>query len=88
MQHFEGYDPEGFSIWFLDYKYPEENTVNFIVMNKVSRPTNFIFSFNILQRFESRVVSIFTSRIHDEFFQGMVRLKSPVVCRSVASCRG
>ena len=35
MQHFEGYDPEGFSIWFLDYKYPEENTVNFIVMNKV-----------------------------------------------------
>lgn len=34
-EHFEGYDPEGFSIWFLDYKYPEENTVNFIVMNKV-----------------------------------------------------
>ena len=35
LQHFEGFDPEGFSIWFLDYKYPEENTVNFIVMNKV-----------------------------------------------------
>ena len=35
MQHFEGFDPEGFSIWFVDYKYPEENTVNFIVMNKV-----------------------------------------------------
>lgn len=34
-QHFEGYDPEGFSMWFSDYKYPEENTVNFIVMNKV-----------------------------------------------------
>lgn len=35
MQHFEGYDPEGFSMWFCEYKYPEENTVNFIVMNKV-----------------------------------------------------
>jgi elongation factor 1-gamma len=34
-EHFEGYDPEGYSLWFLDYKYPEENTVNFIVMNKV-----------------------------------------------------
>lgn len=36
MQHFEGFDPEGFSLWFCDYKYPEENTVNYIVMNKVS----------------------------------------------------
>ena len=35
-QHFEGFDPEGFSLCFCDYKYPEENTVNFIVMNKVS----------------------------------------------------
>lgn len=35
-QHFEGFDPEGFSLWFCDYKYPEENTVNYIVMNKVS----------------------------------------------------
>lgn len=35
MQHFEGFDPEGYSIWFCEYKYPEENTVNFIVMNKV-----------------------------------------------------
>lgn len=34
MQHFEGYDAEGFSFWFCDYKYNEENTVNFIVMNK------------------------------------------------------
>lgn len=33
-QHFEGFDPEGYSIWFCEYKYPEENTVNFIVMNK------------------------------------------------------
>ncbi|EIE21308.1 glutathione S-transferase [Coccomyxa subellipsoidea C-169] len=30
----EGFDPEGYSIWFCEYKYPEENTVNFIVMNK------------------------------------------------------
>lgn len=37
-QHFEGFDPEGFSIWFCDYKYPEENTVNFIVMNKACPP--------------------------------------------------
>ncbi|KAK9834888.1 hypothetical protein WJX81_006700 [Elliptochloris bilobata] len=35
QEHFAGYDPEGFSIWFCDYKYPEENTVNYIVMNKV-----------------------------------------------------
>lgn len=35
MQHFEGYDPEGFSIWLCEYKYPEENTVNYITMNKV-----------------------------------------------------
>ncbi|CAL8463238.1 g2772 [Coccomyxa elongata] len=34
-EHFEGFDPEGYSIWFCEYKYPEENTVNFIVMNKV-----------------------------------------------------
>jgi elongation factor 1-gamma len=34
LQHFEGFDPEGFSIWFCEYKYPEENTVNYIVMNK------------------------------------------------------
>ncbi|CAL5228071.1 g11139 [Coccomyxa viridis] len=31
----EGFDPEGYSLCFCDYKYPEENTVNFIVMNKV-----------------------------------------------------
>ena len=37
MQHFEGFDPEGFSLWFCDYKYPEENTVNYIVMNKVAQ---------------------------------------------------
>lgn len=36
MQHFEGYDPEGFSMWMCDYKYNDENTVNYVVMNKVS----------------------------------------------------
>ncbi len=35
LQHFEGYDPEGYVMYFCDYKYPEENTVNYIVMNKV-----------------------------------------------------
>lgn len=34
-ERFPGFDPEGFSIWFCDYKYPDENTVNFVVMNKV-----------------------------------------------------
>ena len=42
LQHFEGYDPEGFSIYFIDYKYPEENTVNFIVMNKVRSPSDLL----------------------------------------------
>lgn len=35
MQHFVGYDPEGYSMWACDFKYNEENTVNFVVMNKV-----------------------------------------------------
>ncbi|KAL2895193.1 Elongation factor 1-gamma 2 [Bienertia sinuspersici] len=30
------YDPEGYSLWFCDYKYNEENTVSFVTMNKVS----------------------------------------------------
>ena len=35
VQHFVGYDPDGYSMWFCDYKYTDENTVNFVVMNKV-----------------------------------------------------
>ena len=31
----EMYDPEGYSLWFADYKYNEENTVSFVTMNKV-----------------------------------------------------
>ncbi|XP_021729521.1 elongation factor 1-gamma 2-like [Chenopodium quinoa] len=30
------YDPEGYSLWFCDYKYNDENTVCFVTMNKVS----------------------------------------------------
>ncbi|CAI5464954.1 unnamed protein product [Closterium sp. Yama58-4] len=30
------YDPEGYSLWFCDYKYNEENTVKFVTLNKVS----------------------------------------------------
>ncbi|KAL8459725.1 hypothetical protein ACS0TY_037003 [Phlomoides rotata] len=30
------YDPEGYSLWFCDYKYNEENTVSFVTLNKVS----------------------------------------------------
>ncbi|XP_059653623.1 elongation factor 1-gamma 2-like [Cornus florida] len=29
------YDPEGYSLWFCDYKYNEENTVSFVTMNKI-----------------------------------------------------
>ncbi|CAK7357164.1 unnamed protein product [Dovyalis caffra] len=31
----EMYDPEGYSLWFCDYKYNEENTVSFVTLNKV-----------------------------------------------------
>ncbi|GMY05003.1 elongation factor 1-gamma-like [Fagus crenata] len=29
------YDPEGYSLWFCDYKYNEENTVSYVTLNKV-----------------------------------------------------
>jgi elongation factor 1-gamma len=29
------YDPEGYSLWFCEYKYQEENTVSYVTMNKV-----------------------------------------------------
>ncbi|XP_058188576.1 elongation factor 1-gamma [Rhododendron vialii] len=29
------YDPEGYSLWFCDYKYNNENTVSFVTLNKV-----------------------------------------------------
>ncbi|URE31002.1 alanine aminotransferase [Musa troglodytarum] len=30
------YDPVGYSFWFRDYKYNDENTVSFVTLNKVS----------------------------------------------------
>ncbi|KAG0481849.1 hypothetical protein HPP92_009933 [Vanilla planifolia] len=30
------YDPEGYSLWFCNYKYNDENTVSFVTLNKVS----------------------------------------------------
>lgn len=30
------FDPEGYSLWFCDYKYNDENTVSFVTLNKVS----------------------------------------------------
>ena len=30
------YDPEGYSLWFCDFKYNEENNVSFVTLNKVS----------------------------------------------------
>jgi elongation factor 1-gamma len=35
-EHFEGYDAEGFSIWFTEHKYPEEQKVQFRALNAVS----------------------------------------------------
>ncbi|RZC54014.1 hypothetical protein C5167_012866 [Papaver somniferum] len=29
------YDPEGYSLWFCDYKYNDENLVSFVTLNKV-----------------------------------------------------
>ncbi|KAK1414683.1 hypothetical protein QVD17_30433 [Tagetes erecta] len=29
------FDPEGYSLWFCNYKYNDENTVSFVTMNKV-----------------------------------------------------
>ena len=34
-QVFSGMDLEGYSFWFANYKYDDENTVNFMVSNKV-----------------------------------------------------
>jgi elongation factor 1-gamma len=31
----EMFDPEGYSLWFCDYKFNDENTVTFVTMNKV-----------------------------------------------------
>ncbi|MFS7919816.1 putative elongation factor 1B gamma, elongation factor EF1B gamma domain superfamily [Helianthus anomalus] len=31
----EMFDPEGYSLWFCNYKYNDENTVSFVTMNKV-----------------------------------------------------
>ncbi|GLJ31986.1 hypothetical protein SUGI_0643960 [Cryptomeria japonica] len=30
------YDPEGYSLWFCEYKYNEENTVSYVTLNKVT----------------------------------------------------
>ncbi|BBN16177.1 glutathione S-transferase [Marchantia polymorpha subsp. ruderalis] len=31
----EMYDPEGYSLWFCDYKYNEENQISYVTLNKV-----------------------------------------------------
>jgi elongation factor 1-gamma len=35
-EHFEGWDGEGFSLYFMEHKYPEEQTVQFRALNAVS----------------------------------------------------
>jgi elongation factor 1-gamma len=35
-EHFEGFDVEGYSIWFIEHMYPEEQTVQYKALNAVS----------------------------------------------------
>lgn len=35
-EHFEGFDAEGYSIWLIEHKYPEEQKVQFRALNAVS----------------------------------------------------
>ena len=35
-EHFEGFDAEGYSLWFIEHMYPEEQTVQFKALNAVS----------------------------------------------------
>ena len=35
-EHFEGFDAEGFSLWYIEHKYPEEQTVAFKALNATS----------------------------------------------------
>jgi elongation factor 1-gamma len=34
-EHFEGFDAEGYSLWFIEHMYPEEQTVQFKALNAV-----------------------------------------------------
>ena len=35
-EHFEGFDSEGFSLWFIEHMFPEEQTVQYRALNAVS----------------------------------------------------
>jgi Elongation factor 1 gamma, conserved domain len=35
-EHFEGFDSEGYSLWFIEHKYPEEQKVQYRALNAVS----------------------------------------------------
>lgn len=40
----ENFDAENYSIWFCEYKYPEELTLTFMSCNLISGTTYLIFS--------------------------------------------
>lgn len=42
------YDPEGYSLWFCDYKYNDENTVSFVTLNKV---TGFLQRMDLVRKY-------------------------------------
>ena len=54
-EHFEGFDPEGFSVWFVEHKYPEEQTVQFKALNAVS---GFFQRIDYARKYAFGVVSI------------------------------
>uniref|UniRef100_A0A0D6QV55 Uncharacterized protein n=1 Tax=Araucaria cunninghamii TaxID=56994 RepID=A0A0D6QV55_ARACU len=42
------YDPEGYSLWFCEYKYNDENTVSFVTLNKV---TGFLQRMDLVRKY-------------------------------------
>ena len=50
------FDPEGYSLWFCDYKYNDENTVTFVTMNKVS---GFLQRMDLVRKYGFAKICIF-----------------------------
>ena len=58
-EHFEGFDAEGFSIWFIEHKYPEELKMQFKACNAVS---GFYQRIDYARKHTFAVVSILEAR--------------------------
>lgn len=56
QEEFTGMDLEGYSFWFADYKYDVENTVDFMVMNKVG---GFLQRMDFARKFAFGVLGIY-----------------------------